>query len=78
MYASNCGVVSGDDDEWMLSLVGGCEDSGSESGEPTAVKFVSDGNECDAPFYSQLICSCWCTSQGYWSREEQAWQEPSN
>ena len=54
MYASNCGVVSGDDDEWMLSQVGGCEDSGSESGEPTAVKFVSDGNECDAPFYSQL------------------------
>jgi len=43
MYASNCGGVSGDDDdEWMLSQVGGCEDSGSESGEPTAVKFVSE------------------------------------
>lgn len=60
MYASNCGGVSGDD-EWMLSQVGDCEDSGSETGEPTAVKFVSDGNECDAPFYSQLICSCWRT-----------------
>jgi len=61
----------------MLSQVGGYENSGSESGEPPAAKFVSDGNECDAPFYSQLICSCWRTSQGYWSREEQAWQEPS-
>lgn len=76
MYASNCGVVSGDDDEWMLSQVGGYEDSGSESGEPTAVKLVSDGNECDSPFYSQL--PVWRTSQEYWSREEQTWQEPSN